>query len=591
MKLRYFVWLVVATLLGLFVAREGYSFLQGTSGVRDRSQNEASEPEILDPGDRALEKELSLEPDAIEIDPPKTPEFLLRGDTNRDGFVDRADLRHRHSWEWKRGALIPFNHDDDNRNGIPDWQDATPISFARDRELALVRLRVPENLHGVPLFLQSDAVSRPYLRAFQRTYRGWLPVDLRGVTPILASQTIVFGLEASQFADGDWNGYVTLEATARQGGERLAVDRIALRVTPWLMLPNTATPQEIFASPLDLTDDFLPMLQQQTQAAGVPLTVDPTGLLWMQDTMEIGFVQFPSRQGLQVMPSVLEGIRDPNLDGFARSLLQPDTGWFSVAEPRELPPEDAWIDWYGNLEVTPPLPDYPWGRIYYGTADGVSMHPDILEFLEAQELQSPTVAIDTAWLHIRHVDEVVSFVPHQNGGFLMLVTSPEAGVQLLRDLERRGFGDAVMSRGLSTERTVREFLEDTDTIARNLQLQQQRVNPIVAQLQREFQVRDDRVVFVPALYGEMGDSLWPNLVNLVVLGDRLLVSDPQGAIVGGQDVLKAEFRRLLSSAGVRVSFIDDAQYHEMKGNLHCATNVRRQGSSRSFWSSLPQRLR
>ncbi|MDC0832257.1 protein-arginine deiminase family protein [Geitlerinema sp. CS-897] len=588
MKVRYFVWLGIAVLLGTFVVRGGSQSFQIAAEKGDSKEDSNG----FVAGDRLVEKDFSDDNEAIvELNPPKSPDFRLYGDTNRDGVVDRSDVRQRQSWSWKRGALLPFNHDDDNRNGTPDWQDATPTSFARDRELALVRLRVPKKLQGVPLFLQSDVASRPYLRAFQRTYRGWVPVDLRGETPLAASQTVVLGLEATQFADRHWNGYATLEATARQSGERLAVDRIALRVTPWLMLPNTATPQEIFASPLDVTDAFLPMLQQQAQAARVPLTIDPTGLLWMQDTMEIGFVQFPSRGRLHVMSSVLEGVRDPNLDGFARSLLKPDTGWFSVAEPRELPEEDAWIDWYGNLEVTPPLPGYPWGRIYYGTADGVSMHPDIVEFLDAQELQGPTVAIDTAWLHIRHVDEVVSFVPHRDGGFLMLVTSPETGVQFLRNLERRGFGDAVMSRGLSTERTVREFLEDTDTLARNLQLQQQRVNPIVARLKREFEIEDDRVVFVPALYGEIGDSLWPNLVNLVVLGDRLLVSDPQGAIVNGQDVLQAEFRRLVAPTHLQVSFIDDAQYHEMKGNLHCATNVRRQGSTRPVWSSLPRRLR
>ncbi len=574
MKRLRVLWIVVLTITGSIVPESLYP---QTASVPAPPNLEAIDPE-------------SIEPETLESE-DVLPDFALYSDTNRDGSVTALDVRLRDRWSWKMGALLPFNHDDDNKNGIPDWKDATPIDLANDRELALVRLRAIDREPGSEIFIQSDAVSRPYLRAFQRTYRGWVPVDLKGYRPITAGRDVVLGLEATQFADRNWNGYVTMAATLRRGRKILEIDRMAMRVIPWLMLPSTAPALQIFASPLDREDRFVPNLQRQADAANVDLLVDPTGLLWMQDTMEIGFVQFPSRGALQVMPSVLEGIRDERLDGFARSLLQKDTGWFAVSEPRELPEADAWIDWYGNLEVTPPLPKYPWGRVYYGTADGISMHPDIVEFINTQELQSPALAIDTSWLYIRHVDEVVSFVPHRDGGFLMLVTSPKAGVKLLHDLDRRGYGNLVMARGLTTERKIRDLVRDTKTIAHNLKLQQQHVDSIVAQLQREFEIPLDRIVPIPALYGERGDSLWPNMVNLVVLNDRLLVANPQGSIVNGRDVLQDEFRHRVAPSGLQIAFLDDAQYHELKGNLHCATNVRRQGSFQTFWTQLPDRLR
>ena len=75
-----------------------------------------------------------------------------------------------------------------------------------------------------------------------------------------------------------------------------------------------------------------------------------------------------------------------------------------------------WIDWYGNLEVSPPVKarngrEFPFGRILTGVQKGLGMHPDVLAFLEAQRLQSPPLIVDTSWLAIGHVDEVVSFVP------------------------------------------------------------------------------------------------------------------------------------------------------------------------------------
>jgi protein-arginine deiminase len=306
----------------------------------------------------------------------------------------------------------------------------------------------------------------------------------------------------------------------------------------------------------------------------------------MQDTMEIGFVQFPSRGEVQVIPSVLNGVRDERLDGFSRSLLKADFGWFSAAAPRELPPEDAWLDWYGNLEVTPPLPDYPLGRIYYGVADDRQFHPEIAAFLEAQELQTPAFTIDTSWLYIRHVDEVLSFVPDGQGSFRVLLTSPEAGVEFLRELAQQGYGDLTLARGLSGERTINEFLADTEAVEHNLQLQAQHIDAIAAKLKQELQLSDDRIVRVPALYGSLGDSIFPNLVNLVVLGDRLLVSDPQGPLVNDRDALQERFRSLVASTGLQVAFLDDAEYHELKGNLHCATNVRRQGNPQPFWQQL-----
>ena len=67
------------------------------------------------------------------------------------------------------------------------------------------------------------------------------------------------------------------------------------------------------------------------------------------------------------------------------------------------------------------------------------MHPGVLRFLEVQGVQWPPIIVDTSWLAIGHVDEVVNFVPAKTrAGFKVLLPSPKAARDMLRTLRRRG---------------------------------------------------------------------------------------------------------------------------------------------------------
>jgi protein-arginine deiminase len=583
MKRRY--WLVVAIAFLLMVNAHRL-----TGGLFP----EQLAPDNLLSGLETSVDDLSL--DDVSESPPRisrepTAEIVLYGDTNRNGIVRKPeDLEGRDRWSWDTGILLPFNQDDDNLNGIPDWQNSRPTDFARDRELALLRLTIPEPWQNSPIFLHANHAARPHLRAFQRTHQGWVPVDLTGQTPLNRSRNLVIGMEATDFANQDWNGFAVVTAFIPDGGEIVQRDRLAMRVTPWLIPSNLNPPKRVFVSPQS-NSTFLPQLAAETQAQNLDLSTDSSGILWMQDTMEIGFMQFPSRGELHVIPAVLNGIRSSRIDGFARTLLGRDFGWFSVAAPRPLPAAYSWIDWYGNLEVSPPLPGYPWGRIYYGVADDYSLHPELLAFLDAQHLQAPAVALDTSWLYIGHVDEIVSFIPDGNGSFLALVTSPGSGVEFLENLAAEGYGEATLARGLSGEASVNQLLANDSLMDHNRMLQQDHLNPILDTLKQEFQLTDDRIRLVPALYRPLGDAIFPNLVNLLVLGDRLLVPDPHGAIIDGSDRLQQVFLDLIEGTGLSVAFLNDAEYHEFKGNIHCATNVLRQGSEQAFWTALPDPIK
>ena len=513
--------------------------------------------------------------------------FVFYGDTNRDGVADDRDYPGRQLWSLESGALMLFNNDDDDGDGVPDWEDNRVNGSEDAGDLAIVRLQTVAGFKGSQIFLTTDINSREYVNIFQQVEGGvWQPIDLTGNEPIVEDREIILGVEAKQFAYRNWNGILRLEATANKNGTKIAADRVQIRVSPWLLSPNTAPTEEFFVSDLGINGEFVEQIKAIVPQTGAKLKVVPQGPTWMQDTMEIGYVQFPTANALQTLPSVLQGNRSLGLDRYPKSLLEKDFGWFKIGQPRPVPPGNGLPDWYGNLEVTPPLPNYPMGRIYYGQSGDVALHPDVLEFVKAQEIQGPPVAVDTSWLLIRHVDEILSFIPTPDGGYLMAIASPKAGVNLLRELSEKGYGDRTINRGLSTQTTVDAALANTALIEHNLKIQSDYIDPTIEKLKREFQLNDDQIVQLPEMYTTFGAAWSPSTVNSVMVNGKLLVSDPRGAIVDDKDYSQTRFRELIAASGLQVYFLNDKPYHEMRGNTHCATNTTRKAKTQPFWERL-----
>ncbi|MDY6940808.1 MAG: protein-arginine deiminase family protein [Cyanobacteriota bacterium] len=512
--------------------------------------------------------------------------FVFYGDTNRDGVADDRDYPGRQLWSLESGALMLFNNDDDDDDGVPDWEDDRVNGTEDEADLAFVRLQTVAGFKDSQIVLSADANSRDYVNLFQKVEGDWKPVDLTGNESIVVDREILLAVEAKQFAYRNWNGILRLEATASKNGTKIAADRVQLRVSPWILSPNTAPTEEFFVSDLGINREFVEQIKAIVPQTGAKLKVVPQGPTWMQDTMEIGYVQFPQANTLKTVPSVLQGNRSIGLDRYPKSLLGKNFGWFKIGQPRPVPPGNGLPDWYGNLEVTPPLPNYPLGRIYYGQSGDVTLHPEVVEFVKAQEIQGPPVAIDTSWLLIRHVDEILSFIPTPDGSPLVMVASPEAGVNLLRELAERGYGDRLINRGLSTQTTVNAALANTALIEHNLEIQRDYIEPTIEQLKTEFQLDDAQIIQMPEMYTTFGAAWSPSTVNSVVVNGQLLVSDPRGAIIDDVDYSQERFRQLVAASGLQVHFLNDRSYHEMRGNTHCATNTTRKGKTQPFWERL-----
>ena len=520
-----------------------------------------------------------------------SPGFTMYGDTNRDGEVDVADKSGRERWSLSEGALMLFNNDDDNGDLIPDWRDGNVNGEGDAADLAIVNIQLAESYRDADIYISTDTDVSNYINVFQKTETGWQPVDISGTEALISREKIVLGVEAKQFADRDWKGVVNLKAIAEKNGRQIASDSIQIGVVPWLMSPNTATVRELHVSDRGFANqEFIEKIKEIIEKTGATARINSGGTTWMQDTKEIGYVQFPSQGKTNNMNVVLKANRPGESDRYARTLLKENFGWFEVGKPRQLDPLNRWADAYGNLEVTPPLPGYRMGRVYYGKAGEVGMNPDIIDFITAQKIQGPPVDIDTSWLMIRHVDEIISFIPSKFGKPLMLIVSPEAGVKLLEELSEEGYAQAAINRGLSTQTTVRAALKNEKLIQHNLYLQRVKLNPLIEKLKQEFNLSDDQIIQVPAMFGYSGYAWWPNMVNSVVINGELLVSNPGGALINGRDYTEENFRRLVSDSSLNINFMDDRYYQELRGNVHDATNTTRLGKNNPFWEALSESM-
>lgn len=337
-------------------------------------------------------------------------------------------------------------------------------------------------------------------------------------------------------------------------------------------------------------DTFVKQLGEICTAAGVELHIVPAGEpyadnhIWMQDTVE--FLEWADGSGTMA----LSANRDRALDHFAKDRL-PDLYHLTIGTYREEFAKGeggaSWIDWYGNLEASPPTTAWPNGRVLYGIdpATGAQMNPAIVAFLKAQGRQEP-LSLDVGWLTIKHVDEMISFLPAKKDDFYVAVPNPLVAISLLKRLEQKGQGALPLLTTFEKDVTVSGLLSDKAFIAANEKLWASRIEPMVKALQKGIGVSSRRVIGLPVLFQPSGLPRTPNVVNGLVLPGRggqpgqVVMADPNGPVIEGKDVWQAEVRKRLSAVNAELHFVDDRQYHKWSGNVHCATNAIRPVASK-----------
>ncbi|MBN2246813.1 MAG: hypothetical protein JW755_13330 [Candidatus Aminicenantes bacterium] len=528
----------------------------------------------------------------------------MAADTNRDGQVDlETDCIGANNWTIQRGAVFLNNCDSDQDIGVPDHADVIVNGEEDLKDLALIKVRRIQNLpEDSRVSISVDKSSEKRVRIFVKNRNEDLEsIDLGKERNIAVEQLrradLDLWIEANSFADFEWNGFTRVKIKLELANGGRIEKAVVLKVAPFLLLSNLQRGRTLYVKSFPGRNDrFIQQLEKLVPEAGAEFYMLPEGdpyqpyEIWLQDAMEIGYTEKPGQR----MNVVLQANRDRSLDNFPyNNLLSPDYGWIRVGSYRESYArgggENGWLDWYGNLEVTPPFPGCPLGRIIYGyNPEGppdACLNPEIVAMLEAQKFQAPAIRLDTGWLLIKHVDEMVSFLPskYPECPFCVMVGSPDAMIALLKKWEDEGYGETVVLKRFQPGATIGSILGNDKLIQHNLNLQRERIEPNIDLLKEELKLSEKDFIRIPALFTENGSSLFPNMVNSVVLNGYLLIADPDGPVINGVDVLQAEVRRLLSEVPLGPFFLDDTQYHKWSGNVHCATNVRREASSKVWF--------
>jgi protein-arginine deiminase len=136
---------------------------------------------------------------------------------------------------------------------------------------------------------------------------------------------------------------------------------------------------------------------------------------------------------------------------------------------------------------------------------------------------------------------------------------------------------------------TREMLRDSDCVA-DQEVCQQYIDGVRNTLKTELGLTDANFVEIPAIFywAPSYEEAWawiPNLVNLLVCGERLVVAKPFGPREPNQtDVFEEYVEDSVETIGLDARFVDDWDtYHTWIGEIHCGTNVKRSVPATKWW--------
>jgi protein-arginine deiminase len=493
-----------------------------------------------------------------------------------------------------------FNNDSDQNTGEPDHSDQiiNGPNDLLDSTPIIIRQKPGLSFSGKCCVSISEP-ARKYVQLFYKSGENYvyienkekqeLPIDL------LRDADIELRIEANSYACADWDGTAVVSALVEDSGKTFS-GSVRLKVAPFILLSAVQKALKIYVRDFPgKNGKLIRALKELTPKIGVELKIIGTDHydawnIWLQDVMEVGYSRTPSR----VLHVVLNANRGKSLDAMPKQkILGPDHGWFKWSEFKPGTGAgrggDSWLDWYGNLEVTPPLPGKPFGRILYGYNQntGRSLNPQIVKMLEAQGVQTPLIKIHTGWLLIKHVDEIFNFIPAKEGkGFKILVPDVTVTYRLLEQWQAEGKGELTLFRDFKENVSVSSLIKNQSLREFNSHLQVNEIEADIKTIEQETGVPDDHIIRIPALFEkrrEYASAMMPNMVNSAYMNGHILMADPEGPVFAGEDLIQKYVRQLLSKEDVMVHFIDDLPYHKWGGNVHCATNVTYQPYETAWW--------
>lgn len=523
-------------------------------------------------------------------------------DSNNDGVITPDD----EAVEDTAAAAFLANVDDDNNDGERD-RDTGEVDDTDVAEL-LVRRVTGLGAGKVTVSVQPE-IARQRTIVWQGDVQLSSDTVEGGEVTGIGDADVTLRLEARTGRTADWDGRMTITINVETDGTIVSSDTVKLRAAPVLFPSNLQAPQQLYVLDLPSGADNNRALLAAFASLPEGVTLNRLdgnryeGDRWVQDNWEVGTQLVPAKDGgvkemitaLQLQRgygfATAEGLESFVIDDWVSA----DRGFFYPGG------DDTSHNYGGNLEVSPPTERWPFGRMMFGggttklsgSRNVDTMNEAQVSFLDAQELQGPALELSSEWLAVGHIDEYFQVVPDltpDEGGhaFKIVIASPALARSVLLDLQQSGQGNLAVLEGRRAEARIDDILADEDFAALN-EAAQARIDEQQAELIAELGLSEDDFRAVPVLYEEVDSGLVasynPGIQNLVTVGDRLFVPDPEGPTVNGSDLWQAATLQALADTDLDVIFVDVFEsYHELLGEAHCGTNLEREAPATAWWT-------
>ncbi len=564
---------------------------------------------------------------------PQAPAWAdLRVDANRDGSVDitGATDAAKTTANLRSGALFLPNLDDDagrckltaGRKALPlatlascnDAADLVVNGPADEADLAPLRTvpnaSIPTNATGRVYVRTKMGAARTHL--FLKKGTSWTLLRPTDRIPAAALRAgLVLGLEGTDLVRDAkvWDGRVSVTFEVTAAG-RTVSDTVALQQAPLLGHDATQPIERMLISASAKGPDVSGVTKELTgllASSRIPLSTLKTAddEIWTQDLFEPMTVSMPGAAGKTQRIRVLvlsDQQRPAAASVFALRGRDVAVAWQGPIKGRET------LDSMGNLEFLPPhrvgTSDRPLGRAIMGYSPGTKTRKTsaptarLQNLLHAQTGVAPLL-VDTGWLEVAHIDEIMHVAPASSArGWQLVVADPQAAIDLLKKASAAGHGKvAVTSAPESNFGTIAEVVADKGTVGVNT-LAATRIAAALQSVKAATGLTDADIIRVPVLFTQETNpdrdpskdqdtslsALLPNAVNGVVLGrDRYLAAKQFGPMINGRDLFADAVSAAYAKAGLTVSYVDTfGPYHTSGGEIHCGTNALRTATA-AWW--------
>src|SRR5690606_16967743 len=280
------------------------------------------------------------------------------GDENGDGDGDGYGEGDGDVGGWEFGPLYAApNMEDDDQDGKRDWLQ---LVFDDDDEVGTFVIPASSYLAGetIRLTLSGQLDGVRFWHADQHVLGSGVEQPLASYEIADASGDVVLRYEFGEFfnvAD------LTLERVGANG-EVVASATVETVSSPLIMNHHPQPAEHLWSVQ---TNDNQAFVQDYQQAIPDDLTLVPGAPYqpdrWIQDEIEFAFSTTPGGGRLD---TVIDSIRDRGLDKFPEDYFGPEVDWYIGTWGNSI--NASTFDSFGNLDASPPVDGYPFGRIYYG---------------------------------------------------------------------------------------------------------------------------------------------------------------------------------------------------------------------------------